>query len=99
MGALSQSAETLAGTYGNGVYSWANSLTGFTPATSADVYAAISEFTAANATAGIDNIGADFYNWLKAIGEVTESGNDKIFKDGRGETRTGNYWPGAYQAK
>ena len=95
---LGQSAETLAGTYGNGVYSWTNSLTGFTPATSADVYAAISEFTASNATAGIDNIGADFYNWLKAIGEVTESGDQKIFKDGRGVTRTGNYQPGAYQA-
>lgn len=96
---LGQSAEALAGTYGNGVYTWANSLTGFTPATSADVYAAIAEYTEADTTVGVDNIGADFYNWLKTIGEVTESGNDKIFKDGRGETRTGNYWPGAYQAK
>lgn len=96
---LSQSAETLAGTYGNGVYSWTNSLTGFTAATAADVYAAIASHTDAEATPGIDNIGADFYNWLKAIGEVTESGDTKMFKDGRGETRTGNYWPGAYQAK
>ena len=95
----SVSAEALAGTYGNGVYSWANSLTGFTPATSADVYAAISEYTEGNTTVGIENFGADFYNWLKTIGEVTESGDTKVFKDGRGETRTGNYWPGAYQAK
>ena len=95
----SVTAETLAGTYGNGVYSWTNSLTGFTPATSADVYAAISEYTEGNATVGVENFGADFYNWLKTIGEVTESGDQKIFKDGRGETRTGNYQPGAYQAK
>jgi hypothetical protein len=94
----SVSAEALAGTYGNGVYSWTNSLTGFTPATAADVYTAISECTDANATVGVDNFGADFYNWLKTIGEVTESGDTKVFKDGRGETRTGNYWPGAYQA-
>ena len=95
----SVTAAALAGTYGNGVYSWTNSLTGFTPATSADVYKAISEYTEGNTTVGIDNFGADFYNWLKTIGEVTESGNDKIFKDGRGETRTGDYQPGAYQAK
>lgn len=95
----SVSAEALAGTYGNGVYSWTNSLTGFTPATAADVYTAISECTDANATVGIDNFGADFYNWLKSIGEVTETGDTKVFKDGRGETRTGNYQPGAYQAK
>ena len=48
---------------------------------------------------GIENFGADFYNWLKTIGEVTESGDTKVFKDGRGETRTGDYQPGAYQAK
>lgn len=43
-------------------------------------------------------IGADFYKWLKSIGAVTESGDQKIFKDARGVTRSGNYWPGAYQA-
>lgn len=76
-----------------------NHLTGFTAATAAEVYETIASHTDAEPTPGIDNVGADFYNWLKSIGEVTETGDTKVFKDGRGETRTGNYQPGAYQAK
>ena len=104
---LSMNATSLAGEYTEkwtdsnpyAVYLWSNSLTGFTPATAADVYSTISAYTESDTSVGISNIGADFYNWLKTIGEVTESGDTKVFKDGRGETRTGNYWPGAYQAK
>lgn len=104
---LSQKASTLSGSYSEnwtgthpyGVYLWSNALTGFTPATGNEVYEAIAAYTETDTNVvASGTIGADFYNWLKSIGAVTESGDQKIFKDGRGVTRTGNYWPGAYQA-
>ena len=104
---LGQSVTTLGGSYSDNwtaahpyaVYLWSNALTGFTPATGEDVYAAIATYTETDANVKIDaaNIGLDFYEWLKSIGAVTESGDTKIFKDARGVARTGNYWPGAYQ--
>lgn len=104
---LGQSVANLGGSYSDNwtaahpyaVYLWSNALTGFTPATGDDVYAAIAAYTETDANVKIDasNIGLDFYEWLKSIGAVTESGGTKTFKDARGVARTGNYWPGAYQ--
>ena len=104
---LGQSVANLGGSYSDNwtashpyaVYLWSNALTGFTPATGDDVYAAIAAYTETDANVKIDasNIGLDFYEWLKSIGAVTESGSTKTFKDARGVARTGNYWPGAYQ--
>ena len=104
---LGQSETTLGGSYSDNwtaahpyaVYLWSNALTGFTPATGDEVYAAIAAYTETDSAVAIDesNIGLDFYKWLKSIGAVTESGNTKTFKDARGVARTGNYWPGAYQ--
>ena len=104
---VSQSETTLGGSYSDNwtashpyaVYLWSNALTGFTPATGDEVYAAIAAYTETDSAVAIDesNIGLDFYKWLKSIGAVTESGNTKTFKDARGVARTGNYWPGAYQ--
>ena len=104
---LSQSPTTLGGSYSANwtgdtpyaVYSWTNNLTGFTPATATDVYNAIIAFDNTNtALIPTGTIGADFWKWLKEIGEVTESGTTYTFKDARGVTRTGTMWPGAYQA-
>ena len=104
---LSQSTTTLGGSYSAnwtathpyGVYLWTNALANFSPATSADVYDAISAYTETDSkVVSSGNIGADFYKWLKEIGAVTESGDTKVFNDARGVARTGNYWPGAYQA-
>ena len=104
---LSQSPTTLGGSYSANwtgetpyaVYSWTNNLTEFTPATATDVYNAIIAFDNTNTTLiPTGTIGADFWNWLKEIGEVTESGTTYTFKDARGVIRTGTMWPGAYQA-
>ena len=87
---------TLGGTYSEnwdetskyGVYSWTNSLSGFTPATQKNVEDTIKDYD--YTMAGIDHVGTDFYNWLNSIGALG--------KDGRGVSRgTGNWWPGAYQ--
>ena len=104
---LSQSETTLGGSYSAnwtathpyGVYLWTNALTNFTPATATDVYNAISGYTETDTNVvASGTIGADFWKWLKEIGEVTESGTTYTFKDARGVTRTGTMWPGAYQA-
>lgn len=105
---LSQSETTLGGSYSGqwtadpyyGVYAWTNALTGFTAATAEDVYTAITTYDETNSSITIEkeNFGLDFYNWLKTIGAVTESGTTKTFNDGRGVVRTGTMWPGAYQA-
>ena len=96
------SKSTLGGTYsGNwtskpyyGVYAWTNSLAGFEPATQTDVENAMkNSYPETDSSVTLDNgganIGVDFYNWLNSIGALG--------KDGRGETRTGTWWPGAYQ--
>ena len=103
---LNQTETTLAGTYSEvltgshpyGVYSWTNALEGFSAATAADVYAAISGYTRADSVVGSTNIGADFWNWLKQIGAAAETEGAYTFKDARGVARTGTMWPGAYQA-
>ena len=103
---LSQSTSTLSGSYSEnwtgahpyGVYLWSKALSGFTASTSDEVYNTIMGYTETDTNVvASGNIGADFYSWLKSIGAVTESGDLKIFKDARGVTRSGNYWPGSYQ--
>ena len=73
-----------------GVYSWTNNISGFTPATQADVENTIKNYDheAAGVTIGGTGEGS-FYAWLNSIGALG--------KDGRGVTRTGTWWPGAYQ--
>lgn len=74
-----------------GVYTWTNDLTDYTAATQAEVEAAIKGYDinfSAN-VAGVTHVGNDFWAWLESIGALG--------KDGRGVTRTGNWWPGAYQ--
>lgn len=72
-----------------GQYSWTNNLSGFDPATAAIVEAAIKSDNEAVGSL-TTNIGQDFYDWL--------SGINALGIDGRGEARTGAWWPGAYQA-
>lgn len=106
---LGQSEANLGGSYSDNwtashpyaVYLWSNALTGFTGATAEDVYAAIAAYDEKDSAVKIDasNIGLDFYEWLKSIGAVTESGDTKIFNDARGVARSANFQPGAYQAK
>ena len=105
---LGQSEANLGGSYSDNwttshpyaVYLWSNALTGFTGATADEVYAAIAAYNETDSAVNIaaSNIGLDFWNWLKEIGEVTESGTTYTFKDARGVIRTGTMWPGAYQA-
>ena len=74
-----------------GVYTWTNDLSGFSPATQAEVEDAIKSYNidfSANID-GVTHVGNDFYAWLEGIGALG--------KDGRGVTRTGSWWPGAYQ--
>ena len=74
-----------------GVYTWTNDLTGFTAATQAEVEAAIKSYDidySANIS-DVTHVGNDFWAWLESIGATG--------KDGRGEARTGTWWPGAYQ--
>lgn len=75
------------GTYSEPVYTWTNDLTGFTAASQSiveTVYDAYDE-----TQAGITHVGSDFKAWLNSIGALG--------KDGRSVTRTGTWWPGAYQ--
>ena len=73
-----------------GVYTWTNSLSNFTPATKEEVENTIKNYDheAAGVTIGGTGEGS-FYAWLEGIGALG--------KDGRGVTRTGSWWPGAYQ--
>ena len=73
-----------------GVYEWSGSLASFTPATQTDVENTIKGFdhTAAGIQVGGTGAGS-FYAWLSEIGALG--------KDGRGVTRSGSWWPGAYQ--
>ena len=90
-------ASTLGGSYSEewnttnkyGVYAWAwtNSLGSFTPATKTEVENTIKEYD--YTIAGVSSVGLDFHNWLSSIGALG--------KDARGVTRSGNWWPGAYQ--
>ena len=74
------------------VYTWSGSLSGFSAATQSDVTAAIEAYTETDSVhTGITSIGADFKAWLESL----ETGS--YSKDGRGVTRTGTWWPGAYQ--
>lgn len=69
------------------VYSWTNSLGGFTPATQTEVENTIKDYD--YTIAGVEHVGTDFYNWLNSIGALG--------KDARGVARAGDWWPGAYQ--
>ena len=74
------------------VYTWTNSLTGFTPAVQSDVTGAIEAYTETDTVhTGITSIGADFKTWLESLDP------DGYTVDGRGTARTGTWWPGAYQ--
>ena len=75
------------GTYSEPVYTWTNDLTGFSPASQSIVEAVYDAYD--ETQAGVTHVGSDFKAWLNSIGALG--------KDGRGETRTGAWWPGAYQ--
>ena len=64
-----------------------SALSGFTPATAALVESAIKSCSVS--IAGVTHVGNDFYSWLQSIGALG--------KDGRGNARSGSWWPGAYQ--
>lgn len=70
-----------------GVYAWNGALAGFTPATAALVESAIKSCSVS--IAGVTHVGNDFYSWLQSIGALG--------KDGRGNARSGSWWPGSYQ--
>ncbi|MBR6886546.1 MAG: hypothetical protein IKN13_03960 [Bacteroidales bacterium] len=74
-----------------GVYMWDNTLAGFTPATKDEIKGVLnSDYNVKdNIRTSITNIGQDFCNWLEEIGALDT--------DGRGVTRSGDFWPGAYQ--
>jgi hypothetical protein len=97
---LSKSIASLNGSYSEewsstgkyGVYAWSNGLS-LNPATQTDVENAIKSFNIdfSSNVSGVSHVGNDFWAWLDAMspkGFVT---------DGRGVSRNGNYWPGAYQ--
>ena len=96
---IGQSDASLGGSYSElwnasdkyGVYSWTNSLSGFTAAAQTDVESALKTGYPETDSVHTDvtNIGLDFYNWLVEIGAVAT--------DGRGVARTAPWWPGAYQ--
>ena len=74
------------------VYTWTNSLVGFTPAVQSDVTDAIDAYTETDSVhTGITSIGADFKSWLESLDPVGYT------VDGRSIARTGTWWPGAYQ--
>lgn len=75
------------GAYSEPVYTWTNNLEGFVAADQAAVKAV---YDAYDETVGtVSHVGNDYYAWLESIGALD--------KDGRGEVRTGNWWPGSYQ--
>ena len=95
---LSQSQTTLGGNYSEkwdndgkyGVYVWTNNLAGFTAATQKNVEDAIKGCTKTMAGVSVGGTAAgSFYAWLSEIGALG--------KDGRGISRSGSWWPGAYQ--
>ena len=89
------SSSTAASPY-YGVYSWNGgaSLPGFTPAVEKDVTDAIEAYTQAVSAVSVSNAGAEFKSWLESLGT---SGSYGYQVDGRGVTRSGSWWPGAYQ--
>ena len=70
---------------------WAGPLAGFTPATQNDVTTAMLEAFNVDISGVMSNIGSAFYDWLD---DMSPKG---YAVDGRGISRTGNWWPGAYQ--
>ena len=97
---LSQTDATLGGsysesftgsTYDYAVYAWTNGLSGFTAATQSDVTDAMAAYIEKDAVhTSITSIGADFKAWLESL-------SSGYAADGRGVTRSGAWWPGAYQ--
>ena len=75
------------GAYSEPVYTWTNNLEAFSAADQAALKAVYDAYN--ESIAGVSHVGTDFYNWLVNIGAID--------KDGRGQTRTGTWWPGAYQ--
>ena len=85
------SSNTMSSPY-FGVFSWTNSgITGFSPAVESDITGAIDAFAPSVSAVGVSNVGSEFKTWLNGM---TPKG---YATDGRGETRTGSWWPGAYQ--
>ena len=76
------------GAYSEPVYTWKNALEEYTPADQATVKAVYAAYD--ESIGSVAHIGNDFCSWLESIGALD--------KDGRGQTRTGTWWPGAYQA-
>lgn len=76
------------GAYSEPVYTWTNNLEAYTPADQAAVNAVYAAYD--ESIGSVTHIGNDFCSWLESIGALD--------KDGRGQTRTGIWWPGAYQA-
>ena len=74
------------------VYSWSNSGILSSPAVQSDVTDAMAAYDETDTVhTGITSIGADFKSWLEGLTPVGYSA------DGRGQSRTGTWWPGAYQ--
>ena len=74
------------GQFAEPVYTWTNDLSGFSAADKTTVEAVYEAYD--EAVNGVV-AGPAFKAWLNSIGALG--------KDGRGETRTGAWWPGAYQ--
>ena len=88
------SEATFGGSYSESAkaYVWNGSLTGFTAAAQSDVVATIKDnFAVSVSNPTISNVGQDFYNWLDGLSPKG------YLTDGRGVTRSGSWWPGAYQ--
>ena len=88
---LGRSESFLAGSYTEPLYIWSGTLSGFQAATRADVENAVKGYDVdySEYVSGVTHVGNDFYNWLSGIGAIG--------KDARGVSRSGSWWPGAYQ--
>lgn len=84
---------TFSGSYDSaaGAYMWNGVLSGFTAATSEQIANTIKSFSRTEEYTGSAAIGTLFYNWLTSLTP------NALTVDGRGVTRTGAWWPGAYQ--